>query len=325
MPATATGRGAQVILDGDAQRAARGAYAPTLTGNATRLDDLQRQGAVADGTITPDGTTRTGAPAADYLIGVADDGAGDGIQVVSSYTQPTTDFTHNEFDSTVNYTANGTNGDSLGLVSYMVVNANGFTVPSSASQHTAAIYGNGNMNSAGTVYQVIGIMGVSGNQGPGTLTNAIDFFGHSNFKTGGGTITNHYFLYQEASTGATNEYAAYLNAPVGIGTMGPIYNIDMNCGAGGNVQSANALRINFSANGTFFVTRTGTSLFPGYNRMESGGFGCLDLVVGNNGAAEATTSTGAFLYISSCAGTPTGVPAQAAVGRVPMRYDTRRQ
>jgi lysophospholipase L1-like esterase len=67
MPATATGRGAQVILDGDAQKAARGAYAPTYGGNAARLADLQRSGAVADG-LSPDGTTRTGGGAEDYLV-----------------------------------------------------------------------------------------------------------------------------------------------------------------------------------------------------------------------------------------------------------------
>jgi lysophospholipase L1-like esterase len=67
MPATATGRGAQVILDGDAQKAARGAYAPTYLGNASRLADLQRSGAVADGS-GPDGTTLTGGGAEDYLV-----------------------------------------------------------------------------------------------------------------------------------------------------------------------------------------------------------------------------------------------------------------
>jgi lysophospholipase L1-like esterase len=71
MPATATGRGAQVILDGDAQRAARGAYANTQLANMMYLDSLELSGIVADGETTPDGTTRTGAPAKDYLLGAA--------------------------------------------------------------------------------------------------------------------------------------------------------------------------------------------------------------------------------------------------------------
>jgi hypothetical protein len=70
MPATATGRGAQVILDGDAQRAARGAYANSYVANAMYLDSLARSGAVADGMTTPDGTTRTGTAASDYIVAV---------------------------------------------------------------------------------------------------------------------------------------------------------------------------------------------------------------------------------------------------------------
>jgi lysophospholipase L1-like esterase len=71
MPATATGRGAQVILDGDAQRAARGAYAPTYSANARVMESLRDAGLVADGTTTPDGTTKTGSQASDYVIGPA--------------------------------------------------------------------------------------------------------------------------------------------------------------------------------------------------------------------------------------------------------------
>jgi hypothetical protein len=323
MPATATGRGAQVILDGDAQKAARGAYAPTYVGNAARLADLQRTGAVADGAATQDGTTRSGMPASDYLLGDTSIGDNAGIRVASVNTQPTADYTYNEFASTVSYTANGTNGDSLGLVSYMYVNANGFSVPNTASQHTSAIYGNGALVSAGTVYQVNGIMGVSGNAGSGILTNGIDFFGHANYKTGGGTITNHYFLFQEGSSGATNEYGAFLSAPSGIGTTAPTYNLHIDCSVGGNIRSDNGFAVGFGGgNGSFLVKSTGTSIYPAFELGVAGGFGCTELIVGNNGAAEATNSTRSFLYITSCAGPPTGVPIQAAIGRCAMRYDT---
>ncbi len=61
MPATATGRGAQVVLDGDAQAAARGAYATTMRGNAAAKVALELAGIYADGS-TPDGSTLTGAP-----------------------------------------------------------------------------------------------------------------------------------------------------------------------------------------------------------------------------------------------------------------------
>ena len=74
MPATATGRGAQVILDGDAQRAARGAYANTYVANARFLEDMEIAGLVADSDASPDGTTKTRLPANDYLLGPADSG-----------------------------------------------------------------------------------------------------------------------------------------------------------------------------------------------------------------------------------------------------------
>jgi hypothetical protein len=46
-----------------------------------------------------------------------------------------------------------------------------------------------------------------------------------------------------------------------------------------------------------------------------------NLVVGT-GAAVSTGATGGFLMITSCAGTPTGVPVGTAAGRIAMVYDT---
>jgi hypothetical protein len=240
------------------------------------------------------------------------------VHVAATNTQPTTDYIYHEFDSTVIYTANGTNGDSIGLVSYMEVRANGFTVPNTASQHTSAIYGDGYLSTAGTAYQVIGVMGVSGNGGSGTLSNGVDFFGHANYNTGGGTITNHYFLYQEASSAATHEYGAYFSAPVGIGTQAPTY--DLQVYPGGNV-SPNWMQIGTGVTGQFTVTNTGASFYPGYN-PGPGGLGALDIVVGNNGSANPTSATGGFLFVSACAGAPVGLPVQASAGRVALTYDT---
>ena len=62
--APAPGRGAQVILDGAAQTAARGAAAPDMAGNLAVKEALEGSGEVADGT-TPDGSTLTGKPAPD--------------------------------------------------------------------------------------------------------------------------------------------------------------------------------------------------------------------------------------------------------------------
>ena len=60
------GRGAQVILDGAAQDAARGVAAPTLLGNVAAMAALELAGIAADGS-TPDGSTFTGIPAEDIV------------------------------------------------------------------------------------------------------------------------------------------------------------------------------------------------------------------------------------------------------------------
>jgi hypothetical protein len=81
MPATATGRGAQVVLDpvGDHAMAARGAYAPTLERNLQKRRDDHVAGTVADGN-TSDGRTLTGGMAVDMaalalLVNAANDAA----------------------------------------------------------------------------------------------------------------------------------------------------------------------------------------------------------------------------------------------------------
>lgn len=61
------GRGAQVILDGAAQTAARGGAAPDMAGNLAVKEALEGSGEVADGT-TPDGSTLTGKPAPDVAV-----------------------------------------------------------------------------------------------------------------------------------------------------------------------------------------------------------------------------------------------------------------
>jgi hypothetical protein len=65
--ASAAGRGAQVILDGDAQAAARGALSRDLRCNAAAKRALELQGVVPDG-YQPDGSTITGTPADDLDV-----------------------------------------------------------------------------------------------------------------------------------------------------------------------------------------------------------------------------------------------------------------
>lgn len=65
---------------------------------------------------------------------------------------------------------------------------------------------------------------------------------------------------------------------------------------------------------------------PGGNVLLTGGAGNGTGNKGNvavdNGGALATTATGGFLGIPTCAGTPTGVPANVPTGSVAMVYDT---
>jgi hypothetical protein len=69
MPATATGRGAQVVLDplSDTAKAVRGAYATTYEGNRAKVAADVAAGLVSDGNRS-DGTTATGGVAADVDV-----------------------------------------------------------------------------------------------------------------------------------------------------------------------------------------------------------------------------------------------------------------
>jgi len=296
------------------------AWGDHLNFNTTTLDS-----ALADGPWLPltGGGHLTGALTLDGALSVTTGPGIPALMVSTSKTDTAADYAFNTFSSIVNYTANATGGDNLALISYMVMRPNGHQVM--LSGHTCAIYANAYLdndgNAASRCAQLNGGMFVSGNGGPGTLDRGVDVFGHANFKTGGGTITDHYFLYQEASSAATHEYGAYFSAPIGIGTTAPTYALHINCAGGANVPFSNGIAVDMSADGSFYVTRTGTYLYPGYN-PGAGGFGCVDLIVGYNGTAEPTNSTRGFLYITSCPGTPIGAPPQAAIGRCAMRYDT---
>lgn len=74
--ASPLGRGAQVILDGEAQAYARGAGGRLLN-NLVAKQALEYGGTVSDGN-TPDGSTPLGSPADDYLLGQDGDGGGGG-------------------------------------------------------------------------------------------------------------------------------------------------------------------------------------------------------------------------------------------------------
>lgn len=95
----------------------------------------------------------------------------------------------------------------------------------------------------------------------------------------------------------------------------------------GSAFAGTTLRTNASTHrlqcaGTLQINCTGASrhIVFGTNTTERGSFDDTgNFLIGT--AAVATTATDGFLYVTSCAGTPTGVPT-AKTGRVPIVVDT---
>ncbi len=239
---------------------------------------------------------------------------------ISTNTQPTGDVYHNAMVNTVSYSADGTSGDTVGLAAQMFVRANGHTVGNSASQHTTAVYGVGQLTTTGTIAWINGVIAASGNSGAGIVTAAVDFRGHTDFNTGGGSIGEHWMIYQETSTAATNERGAYFSAPVAIGDSSPtsawLFKVLPNSP---NLTSGSWMSVG-TGTGALLVTSTGASIFPGFN-PGAGGFGAIDIMSGTGNAGAAGDTTG-FLYMPGLAADPTGVPSNAAAGRIAFRFQT---
>ena len=89
MPATATGRGAQVVLDplSDTAKAVRGAYATTFEANAAKVAADIAAGLVSSGN-RPDGTTSTGATAVDTDVNPAATASVTGSMVIGTSAGP---------------------------------------------------------------------------------------------------------------------------------------------------------------------------------------------------------------------------------------------
>jgi hypothetical protein len=89
MPATATGRGAQVVLDPQTNttKAVRGAYASTFEANAAKVAADVAAGIAADG-YRPDGTTNTGATAVDIDVNPAATASITGSMIIGTSAGP---------------------------------------------------------------------------------------------------------------------------------------------------------------------------------------------------------------------------------------------
>jgi hypothetical protein len=119
-------------------------------------------------------------------------------------------------------------------------------------------------------------------------------------------------------SGSSRVTAAGGNAPMYM--IGGSGCVEMWPGAiGSGVGKAFGAAVPGSASGNdfiFSIYKAGAGGWNGYLRIQENG----NVVIGNL-AALATTTTDGFLYVPTCAGTPTGVPT-AFTGKVPMVVDT---
>ena len=151
---------------------------------------------------------------------------------------------------------------------------------------------------------------------------------------GGGTITTAYGIYVKTPLAGTNNYCAYFQGKVGIGTATPAYITEIS-----TATASDGLKISQTGTGEVWfkmgrtagtttewgiVLSSGSSDINFYNSTSTKTSLTLsasgNAVAGPSGAL-ATTATDGFMYISTCSGTPTGTPTSYS-GKVAMFYDT---
>lgn len=165
----------------------------------------------------------------------------------------------------------------------------------------------------------------------GTLntTGVVDVLKLSITNTASGAGTN----LLNMLVGGSSIFAVDIKGDIHVGGLngngGPVFAIDMGSGfmkvAGGSSRASNnALYYDYIIqNETKFMLNTQMLLAWGATQ----GATAASQIASNLGsiiigaAAIAANATDGFLYIPTCAGTPTGVPT-AKTGRVPMVYDT---
>jgi hypothetical protein len=134
-----------------------------------------------------------------------------------------------------------------------------------------------------------------------------------------------------ASTQAKERMRITSAGDVGIGTSSPNIGsltgtvLTINGSAQSNLEMASAgasrARIASSSTDTTFETRVSAPLVFGTNSTERARITAAGSVVAGGSVALATTATDGFLYVPTCAGTPTGVPT-AITGMAPIVVNT---
>jgi len=154
------------------------------------------------------------------------------LAVNTKISDPVTTTDINKVSTTVTLTASNSQ-ELYGWSSHLSIDTGGGASTFSNTRSTA-IYGIGQATDSvtgGTVAWVGGVQGSSGNGGVGTVTNAADFLGRTDFNTGaGGVLTNHYTLFGPSSNKATNEYGFSVAHKSGIGTTTPTALLELRAG-----------------------------------------------------------------------------------------------
>lgn len=235
-------------------------------------------------------------------------------------------------------TFTGNNG-----VSFASFDSSSSTIGTSNYGHIIAFQANSFHASSGTLTNAYGFSTDFTNNG-GATTNRYGYLVSD--ATGSGAVTNQYGLYISSLTkGGTLNYAIFtagttvsqFGGNVTITNSNPALNVT-NTGTGvadilfrtNSAAQISALGIEGTPGGNIFTGSTAYAMVMGTagsfktqfftndtKRLEISELGSI---VPGTGAL-ATNATDGFLYIPTCAGTPTGTPTTFA-GRVAMIYDT---
>lgn len=221
---------------------------------------------------------------------------------------------------------------------------------SSAYDHVSSLQDRAIYNGSGSMTYHHGYLSWPTHSGAGTLANR--FAIKIKDIQGAGPVTNNYGIFIEAlSRGTSTNYAMYSQHTGQIYHLGSMQ-VDGAVVFSGTVNTASQTLTSAAVGGPFLTVNatngTASNRYTGMQfqsgstnqwivqlRAGDGKLYVFDAVnskarltidpTGNvvpGDAALATTATGGFLYIPTCAGAPTGVPAATFTGRVPIVYDS---
>jgi len=197
--------------------------ANNLTNGGTITGDLNVTGTVTAGFISGsvifNGGTVAGATT--FLDSVTvNNTPGHGLNITTTVNDPPTETVTNTMLTNLRLTADNVSDVLSAWRMHIDTGGHSYT-----GAHSPGVYAEASAFTTlpgGTINTLSGVVGVAGNQGKDTVTNAVSFFSHPDYNTGGGTLVNHYDLLGSVSSGAQNEYGFAVFYNSGIGTTTPV-------------------------------------------------------------------------------------------------------